>query len=70
MVATSDQAVAEAAVIGRLASRRSVMTAGIVVAGEGGNADEVVQAMRPSVAVLVLASDGDYLPAMLTALRA
>jgi len=36
----------------------------------GSQADAVVHALRPSAAVLVMASDADYLPAMLTALRA
>lgn len=44
------------------------MTAGVVVAGR--EAEAVTRALRPSAAVLVIASDADYLPAMLTALRA
>lgn len=68
MVATTSDAAREAAIIGRLAREAAVMTAGIVVAGA--EANPVVRAMRPSVAVLVIASDADYLPAMLTALRA
>ncbi len=68
MVATTSEAAAAAEVIGRLARTRGVMTAGVVVAGR--EADAVVRAMRPSAAVLVMASDADYLPAMLTALRA
>lgn len=68
LVATASDAAKEAAIIGRLARDRAVMTAGIVVAGDG--ADDVVAAMRPSASVLVLAGEADYLPAMLTALRA
>lgn len=68
MVATSSEAARPAETIGRLARGRGVMTAGVVVAGD--RADEVVRVMRPTAAVLVLASDEDYLPAMLTALRA
>ncbi len=68
MVATSSAAAREAEIIGRLARERSVMTAGIVVAGRDG--DDVVAAMRPTCSVLVMAADADYLPAMLTALRA
>lgn len=68
MVATASLGAPQAAAIGRLARERGVMTAGVVVAGD--RAEEVVRAMRPSAAVLVLASDEDYLAAMLTALRA
>lgn len=68
LVATTSVGANAAGVIGRMARARGVMTAGVVVAGRA--ADAVVQAMRPSAAVLVMASDADYLPAMLTALRA
>lgn len=68
LVATTSAAARQAGIIGRLARERAVMTAGIVVAGA--DADDVVAALRPSASVLVMASDADYLPAMLTALRA
>lgn len=68
MIATTAEAAREAAVIGQLAREAAVMTAGIVAAGA--EADPVVRAMRPSVAVLVIATEADYLPAMLSALRA
>ena len=68
MVATTSEAARPAETIGRLARASGVMTAGIVVGGE--QAEGVAREMRPTSAVLVLASDEDYLPAMLTALRA
>jgi hypothetical protein len=68
MIATESRAEKQAETIGRLARGAGVMTAGIVVAGV--DVDAVVQALRPNAAVLVIASDADYLPAMLTAMRA
>lgn len=68
MVATRSGAAREAEIIGRLARAQGIMTAGVVVAGD--QAEEVVRVMRPTAAVLVLASDEDYLPSMLMALRA
>ena len=70
LVATASTGAREAGIIGRVARSRSVMTAGIVVSAEEHLTDEVVAAMRPSAAVLVIASGEDYLPAMLSALRA
>lgn len=69
MIATTDEGAAAAAVIGKMARARGVMTAGIVVPDQA-NADAVMRALRPSASVLVMASDADYLPAMLSALRA
>jgi hypothetical protein len=68
LVATTDEGAGPAAAVGTMARARGIMTAGVVVAGS--EADAVVRALRPSAAVLVMASDADYLPAMLTALRA
>ena len=68
MVATTAEAAKPAETIARLARSRGVMTAGVVVGGA--RAEAVAREMRPSASVLVLASDEDYLGAMLTALRA
>lgn len=68
LIATTSEGAREAEVIGRVARGSGVMTAGVVVAGP--STDAVVAALRPSAAVLVIASDADYLLAMLTALRA
>lgn len=68
MVATSAEGARAAEALGRLARARGVMTAGVVVAGP--RTEEVAGALRPSAAVLVTAADEDYLPAMLSALRA
>jgi urease gamma subunit len=69
MIATTDEGAAAAGVIGAMARARGVMTAGIVMAGAR-DGDTVMGAMRPCTAVLVRAGDEDYLPAMLSALRA
>jgi len=58
--------------IAREASARKIMTAGLVLA-EGLSSREVekvVTALRPFASVLVVAGDNDFIPAMLTALRA
>lgn len=70
LVATTSEGAREAGIIGRIARSRAVMTAGIVVSRDDHLADSVVAAIRPSAAVLVIASGEDYLPAMLTAMRA
>lgn len=69
MIATTDEGAAAAGVIGAMAWARGVMTAGIVMAGAR-DGDIVMGAMRQCTAVLVRAGDEDYLPAMLSALRA
>jgi hypothetical protein len=68
LVATTAEGAAAAAVMAETARKRSVTIAGLVVNGPRG--DQVVAALRPFAAVLVIASDADYLPAMLSALRA
>lgn len=64
---------AEAArTIAREASNRRIMTAGLALA-EGlssPQANRVVNGLRPFTSVLVVASDNDFIPAMLSALRA
>ncbi len=58
--------------IAREASNRRIMTAGLALA-EGlssPQANRVVNGLRPFTSVLVVASDNDFIPAMLTALRA
>lgn len=70
LVATTSEGAREAAIIGRVARERSVMTAGIVMPANEHVTDSAVAAIRPSAAVLVIASGDDYLPAMLSAMRA
>lgn len=70
LVATTSAGARDAAIIGRIARARSIMTAGIVIPAHAHLADSVVAAMRPSAAVLVIATGDDYLAAMLSAMRA
>lgn len=69
MIATAGSDAEAAAIVGNACSVRSIMTAGLVVA-RGGGVDAAVSALRPYAAVLVVASDEEYVPEMLTALRA
>ena len=58
-----------AEVIARECFHRGIMCAGLALA-RGGSVDKVVNSMRRFARVLVVAQDEDYIPAMLTALRA
>ena len=58
-----------AEVIARECFRRGIMCAGLALARSGA-VDRVVTSMRRFARVLVVAQDEDYIPAMLTALRA
>lgn len=68
MVAGGEAATDAASVVGRACRDRSIMTAGLVVAGPGEAA--AVNALRPYASVLVVSRDEDYVPDMLVALRA
>ena len=68
MIASAERAAQAAAVIGNACAARGIMTAGLIVAADGGS--DIVSALRPHAAVLVVAASADYVPAMLTALRA
>ena len=69
MIATTDREAEAASIIGRACFLRGIMTAGLVV-GESNGLDDAVSALRPYASVLVVASDEDYVPEMLVALRA
>lgn len=72
MISSSGENAGAAEVIAREAYNRKIMLAGLVLAeSNSGNADtKVVSTMRPFATVLVVAPDPEFLPAMLTALRA
>ena len=61
-----------AEVIAREAHRRRIMVVGLALGGGAGQAglDKTVAALRPFASVLVVASDSEFIPAMLSALRA
>jgi hypothetical protein len=69
MIATADHEAEAASIIGKACFLRGIMTAGLVV-GDGNGVDDAVTALRPYAAVLVVAADEDFVPEMLTALRA
>lgn len=72
LIATRGDNEGAAEVIAREAFNRKIMCAGLALA-EGksdGLVDRVVNSMRRFATVLVVARDHDYIPAMLTALRA
>lgn len=72
LLATRSTVEGAAEVIARECYERSIMCAGLALLKKGGQEelDRVVNAMRPFTRVLVVAEDEDYIPAMLTALRA
>lgn len=70
MIATSDHGAQAASVIGLACGMRGIMTAGLVVARREDLAANAVAALRPHATVLVVTTDADDVPGMLTALRA
>ena len=72
LIATRGDNEGAAEVIARAAFHRKIMCAGLALAGGRAEAsvDRVVNSMRRFATVLVVARDHDYIPAMLTALRA
>lgn len=72
LISSGSDNVGAAEVIAREAFHRNIMTAGLVL-GEGQEKpqiDDVVNILRPFTSVLVVASENDFVPAMLSALRA
>lgn len=69
MVATADDGAYAASIIGDACSRRGIMTTGLVF-GEGSEVAAAVSALRPHARVLLVSSDEDDVPEVLTALRA
>jgi hypothetical protein len=72
MIASSGEGIDAAAAVGNACFVRNIMTAGLIVSADRGDPDveRAVGALRPFAAVLVIASDEEYVPAMLHALRA
>jgi hypothetical protein len=68
--AGADSGAAE--IIASEAHRRRIMVVGLALGGRAGQAglDKTVAALRPFASVLVVASDNEFIPAMLSALRA
>lgn len=72
LIAGARTSAGAAEVVARECFGRNIMCAGLVLAEGKSQAalDRVVNSIRPFTRVLVVAQDGDYIPAMLTALRA
>lgn len=72
LLATTGENEGAAEVIAREAYHRKIMCAGLALGAGKSDAtvDRVVNSMRRFATVLVVARDHDYIPAMLTALRA
>ncbi|PHR56595.1 MAG: hypothetical protein COA47_12815 [Robiginitomaculum sp.] len=72
LISCETHATGTAEAIAKEAYARKIMIAGLALAaGESQNAvNEVVASLRPYASVLVVAQDNDFVPAMLSALRA
>ncbi len=72
LLATSGDSEGAAEVIARECFNRKIMCAGLALGAgrDQADVDRVVNSMRRFARVLVVAQDDDYIPAMLTALRA
>ncbi len=72
LLASTGENEGAAEVVAREAFRRNIMCAGLALATGRSEAavDKTVNAMRRFASVLVVARDNDFIPAMLTALRA
>jgi hypothetical protein len=72
MIAAAGGASDAAAVIGNACFVRGIMTTGLIVAtgGDRVEVERTVAALRPYAAMLVVSTSEEYIPEMLTALRA
>jgi hypothetical protein len=70
MLASAGEAAEAAAVIGGACRVRGIMTTAIILAAPGEDASVTLRDLRPYAAMLVVAQGEDYVPAMLSALRA
>lgn len=72
MIASTGKGIEAAAAVGNACFVRNIMTAGLIVSADRNDPDveRAVKVLRPYAAVLVIASDEEYVPAMLHALRA
>lgn len=72
MIASAGEGAEAASVIGNACQVRGIMTAGLIVADAArrDRVEEAVRSLRPFASVLVVATSADYVPDMLSALRA
>lgn len=71
MLATAGAAGEEAGTIGKACRARGIMTSGIIIEGDGTGVavEQTLKSMRPFTAMLVVASEMDYVSELLVALR-
>lgn len=72
MIATDGAAADAASIVGRACEARGIMTTGVILRADGRpEADgRTLGALRPHARMLVVVSDAEFIPDMLTALRA
>jgi len=72
MIAAAGEAADEVSVIGDRCAARGIMTTGVIfeTGVQAAGLQRTLNALRPNTRMLVVASDADYIPEMLAALRA
>jgi len=70
MVATDGVNAAAVAAVGAACRARSIMTAGLLLTGDGDLSGETLMAIRPHARILLVPADQDDLVELLTAIRA
>lgn len=72
MIASAGESPADADVIGKACAERGIMTTAILVEADADPiaVERTLTRLRPNARMLVVASDADYVPEMLSALRA
>lgn len=72
MIASAGESPADVAIIGKACAARGLMTTAIIVeaGAPASDVERTLKALRPNARMLVVASDADYIPEMLAALRA
>jgi hypothetical protein len=72
MISTAGESPDDAGIIGKSCAGRGIMTTGIIVEADArpGDVERTLAKLRPNARMLVVVSDADYIPEMLTALRA
>jgi len=72
MIAVAGTVAENVSIIGKACAARGIMTTGVIVeaGARSGEVERTLTALRPNARMLVVASDADYVPEMLAALRA
>lgn len=70
MIVTAGASPDAAGIVGNACFERRIMSTGLVIAEESGTLEPTLKALRPYAKMLVVSSGTEYVPEMLTALRA